>query len=260
MRAALALTLSSVTAALLVGAAPRAEAQLVCSPATVSAGADLHLTSAGRFGASMPAGLTVAAVNAGGTSTPLAVRSWTASNVTVQLPAGLSPGSYAVLLSTPAGPPQRQAACFTVTPTIVAAPLAPRSVVAGVVLPSLSRAEMNVYPCARDIVIRMTGTGFTPGSGYAAPNHYRLELERAWSSGLTMVETATDATGPDPYFNSFIENVAVTSPTHLEARMSLGCFGENAGARLRIWFPDGTKSAWVRLQAPPIGPGMDITR
>jgi hypothetical protein len=240
-------------AAAALAVAPGAEAQFACSPTRLSAGAQLHLTSAGTFGASMPARFTATAANDRGVSTPLSILSWAASDVTVRVPAGLAPGAYAVVLAAPGAPPQRQPACFTVVPALVAAPLAPRTVSAGVVLSTLDMAVDGDLPCSGDTKITLWGKHFRAGT------EARAEAPGGWISGRTAVELGGEGRPYPVIARTWAPpRLVVRDPGTIEVTLSR-CILLVPGLKVRLWFPDGTKSAWQTVRTEWNHPGSGAT-
>ncbi|MHB8835082.1 MAG: hypothetical protein ACYC9Y_05160 [Candidatus Methylomirabilia bacterium] len=241
----------AVALAALAGGASTASAQFSCSPATVSAGAEFHLTSAARFGSTQPAGVAVEAFAGAGSPLRLTIRNWMSSDVLVRLPAGMPNGVYGVRITTPAGPPQQNPSCVTVR-TLVPAPLRPRTAGTGAVAARLDTAIDADLLCPGPTKITLWGSNFTPGT--ESSQHLGWPTERliggtasAWISGKTMVELGA-ARDAFPLLVRPIRPQLVIQDAGTMYFTVSQCVLLFPGLKARIWFPDGTKSEWQRVR------------
>ncbi|MGA7991617.1 MAG: hypothetical protein WCC53_09315 [Thermoanaerobaculia bacterium] len=239
-----------------------ARAQLTCTPAHLRAGAELRIQSPGAFGGSPSAEVSLAyRLTPSGAAVRFgSPRSWSVREVAFLLPADLGTGVYEVVLSSPAGA-LRNPSCFTVDPPIVAVTVARAS--AGVA-PSASVFSVTSpdKPCLGNATLNITGMGFQPGTEVASyavshppagtlrevPSPGDSPLTPVWRRGITMLEATADGPYANDYWTNLIYTLRITGPTSMQATMPK-CFVLEHGAKLRAWFPDGTKSAWV-----PFGP------
>jgi hypothetical protein len=221
---------------LLLLLAADARAQLTCAPARLRAGFELRIDSPGAFGASPSAGVVLTYRNtAGGTATPFgAAHSWSAGEVSFLLPVGFPTGTYEVVLSSPAGAALRNPACFTVDPALVAAPLARRTVVAGGAH-TLDMAVDGDLPWDGDTKITLWGKNFQPGTEASGP---------PWTAGKTWVELSGDGRPYPPTTRTFAPpRIVIRDAGTIEVTVSKYIL-LIPGLKARVWFPDGTKSAW----------------
>jgi hypothetical protein len=221
-------------AALFLGSAA-APAQLTCTPSRLLAGAELRIGSPGAFGVSPSGEVRLTYRNtAGGSATAFTgPRSWSAREVAFLLPAGLADGVYEVVLSSPAGA-LRNPSCFTVGPAFVAAPLAPRTVVAGVVR-TLDMAVDGDLPWEGDTKITLWGKNFQPGTEASGP---------PWTAGKTWVELSGDGRPYPPTTRTFAPPRIVIRDAGTIEYTTTKYVLLIPGLKARVWFPDGTKSAW----------------
>lgn len=228
-----------VAAVLLLGSVG-ARAQLTCTPAHLRAGSELRIGSPGAFGGAPSADVVLTyRRTAGGAAARFgSPRSWSTREVAFLLPPDLAAGTYEVVLSSPAGA-LRNPSCFTVDPVIVAAPLAPRTAVAGVVVPTLDGAIDGDWPCPGTTTINLTGKRLSPGTEAAGV------YSSSWSPGKTAIEIGAE--GPVSYFPplrpSAAPRLVIRDAGHMELTVSR-CMLLIRGLKVRAWFPDGTKSVW----------------
>jgi hypothetical protein len=237
-----------LAAAVLLFGSAAAHAQLTCTPNRLLAGAEIRIGSPGAFGGSPSAEVVLTYKRATGGS-PVgfgAPRSWSAREVAFLLPAGLADGVYEVVLASPAGA-LRNPSCFTIGPPLVAITTI-RGPVAGLVPPAARNADAALNPCAHPAfqTLTISGERFTPGS----------ETHGAfWAAGLTWVEAKTDDDPPStgthdtPTYRWMHTVPRVVSATRIEIDMKT-CFPLQRGAKVRVWFPDGTKSDWLAVHLP----------
>lgn len=243
-----ALSIAVALAALAAGAIP-ANAQFACSPATVSAGAEFHLTSGARFGSTQPAGVTVEVFAAAGAPRRLTIRNWTSSDVLVRMPADIPGGAYGVRITTPSGPPQQNPSCVTVR-TLVSAPLRPRTAVTGTVAARLDTAIDADLLCPGPTKITLWGSNFTPGT--ESSSHIGWPGERfvgssGWVSGKTMVELGAARDAFPLLLRPIRPQLVIQDAGTMYFTVSQ-CVLLFPGLKARIWFPDGTKSDWQRVR------------
>jgi len=242
-----ALSIAVALAAIAAGATP-ANAQFACSPATVSAGAEFHLTSGARFGSTQPAGAAVEAFAAAGSPRRLTIRSWTASDVLVRLPVDMPDGAYGVRVTTPAGLPQQNPSCVTVR-TLVPA-LRPRTAVPGTVAARLNYALDADMLCPGPTRITLWGSNFTPGTESSShigwPGERLLGLS-GWTSGKTMVELGAARDAFPLLLRPIRPQLVIQDAGTMYFTVSQ-CVLLFPGLKARIWFPDGTKSDWQRVR------------
>ncbi len=243
---------------LLLLLAADARAQLTCTPARLAAGAEIRIGSPGAFGGAPSAevALTYRNTAGGGSARFGPARSWTSREVAFLLPAGLANGVYEVVLSSPAGA-LRNPACFTIGPPIVAVTVA-RAPVGVAPSASVFSVTSPDKPCLGNATLNITGMGFQPGTEVASyavshPPAGTLRevtspgdgpLAPVWRHGITMLEATADGPYANDYWTNLIYTLRITGPASMQATMPK-CFVLEHGAKLRVWFPDGTRSAWV---------------
>lgn len=113
--------------------------------------------------------------------------------------------------------------------------------------------------CRDTLRFRFTGTLFSPGTEVAP--HPGRPASRTWCPGLTVVETASQfvPSGPGPQEEDPAEaygqrmTARIKSANLIEGEVDL-CFPLHNGAKVRLWFPDGSRSDWVpfEVEAPSI--------
>jgi hypothetical protein len=245
--------LFAVVAAGLV-AGGEARAQLSCTPAHLRAGAEIRIGSPGAFGGSPSADVVLTYRNtAGGTAARFgAPRSWNTREVAFLLPSDVATGVYEVVLSSPAGA-LRNPSCFTVDPPLVVAPIAPRTVIVASVLRSLDEAVDGDLPCTGDTMITLWGKNFQPGTEGGVINP-----AANWVAGKTMVELGGGVPYPPPTRPLFSPpRIAIRNAGTIEYTISR-CILLMPGLKARVWFPDGTKSAWKTVRTDWNRSGSDF--
>ena len=240
-------------AALLLGSAA-APAQLTCTPSRLLAGAELRIGSPGAFGGSPSSDVVLTYRRATGGS-PVrfgAPRSWSAREVAFLLPAGLADGVYEVLLSSPAGA-LRNAACFTIGPPLVAITTI-RGPVPGIALPTLDIVVDGDWPCDGETKITLWGKLFTPGTEGTGINPVR-----DWRAGRTMVEISAEgrpSAGMPPSAGAG-GRIVIRDPGTIEFTVSK-CLLMLPGLKVRVWLPDGNKTAWQQVRTAWDHPGSGV--
>jgi hypothetical protein len=248
---------AAAAAAAALGAAPAlADDAFMCVPNKVSAGQAITIKFPGHpgiFGHGPSSGSWVG-YEAGAASGQFKITSWTPDGIEVVTPKSISPGPVAVdvvvaghHLPGPAG------GCFEIT--VPVAPL--RGIAAPVARQALTRVSTSDYPCRRDATITLVGTRFKPGTEkppWGSGRVIRFEpMETRWQRGTTMVELGTTSDpGGSQFYTTYVSGLRIKSPTLMELTVTQ-CFVTQPGAKARIWFPDGAKSAWVNLRLP-VGP------
>jgi hypothetical protein len=242
-------------AVLLVGSAA-ARAQLACSPAHLAGGGELRVTSPGAFGVSPSSDVTLTYRNttAGGPAVRFpTTRAWSASAITFLFAVdALAPGAYEVVLSSPAGA-LRNPTCFTVDP-----PLRAITSIRGPAASSIPTATLDIvvdgdWPCDGETKITLWGTRFTPGTEAGG-----LDAS-AWRSGKTMVEIGYEgaASAGMPPTAIAIARLAIRDAGTMEFTVSR-CLLMLPRLKVRVWFPDGTKSAWQYVRTAWDHPGSGV--
>jgi hypothetical protein len=214
-----------------------ARAQLTCTPNRLRAGEEIRIGSPGAFGGAPSAEVTLSYSNATGSinrhfGSP---RAWSTREVAFLLPSNLPDGVYGVTLSSPAGA-LRNPTCFTIGPPLVGVTTIRGP--AGVALATLDTVVDGDWPCTGETMIRLWGKRFTPGTEAAGVPSL------AWTAGKTMVEFAGDAR-PFPLLRDpgIAPRMSIRDAGTIEYTTSR-CILLLPGLKARIWFPDGTKSAW----------------
>jgi hypothetical protein len=232
-----------------------ARAQLTCTPARLAAGAEIRIGSPGAFGGAPSAEVSLTYRNtAGGSPASFGpARSWTSREVAFVLPAGLANGVYEVVLSSPAGA-LRNPACFTVGPPLIAI-----TTIRGPVAASIASATLDIvvdgdWPCDGLTKITLWGHGFAPGTEGTGINPVR-----DWRSGRTMVEIAAEgrpSAGMPPDAGAGAR-IVVRDPGTIEFTVSK-CLLMLPGLKVRVWLPDGTKTAWQHVRTAWDHPGSGV--
>ena len=235
--------------ALAAGPAQRAASQLTCTPAHLTGGGELRITSPGAFGAS-PSGdvvLTYRNTTAGGSPARFpATRAWSASAVTFLFAVDvLTVGTYEVVLSSPAGA-LRNPACFRVDPALTAITTI-RGSVPGVAHPTLTLARDTENLCFVPTTITLLGTRFSPGTEQPPPAGGFTDT--SWIAGKTLAEVADESGATRGG-----ARLLIRSDNLIEATTSQ-CVRFWTNAKIRLWFPDGSRSAWQRIDFTPGGGG-----
>jgi hypothetical protein len=232
--------------ALVAGSTP-ANAQFACSPPTVTSGAEFHLTSTAKFGATRPAGVAVEVFAGAGAPRGLTILNWAASDVLVRLPGDIPPGPYGVRITTPAGTPQQNPSCVTVR-AVVSAPIRPTTAAAGTVVATLTGAVDGDPPCTGTTMITLWGSHFRPGT--ESVRHIGWPGETlvlvgapAWASGKTVVELGGTRGAYPPVRPTASPRLVILDQGTMQLTLDR-CILLWPGLKARIWFPDGTKSAW----------------
>lgn len=220
-----------------------ARAQLTCTPNRLRAGEELRIGSPGAFGGTPSADITISYSNTAGTinrhfGSP---RSWSASAVAFLLPTDLPDGAYGVVLSSPGGA-LRNPTCFTIGPPLVAVTTI-RGPVAGITLATLDTVVDGDLPCTGDTMITLWGKNFQPGTEAAAAG----PPATSWTVGKTMVELAGEGRPYPPLTRPFSPpRIAIRNAGTIEYTISR-CILLMPGLKARVWFPNGTKSAWQHV-------------
>jgi hypothetical protein len=257
------LHLAAAAAAAALAATPAlADDTFTCVPDKVSAGQQVAIKFPGHpgiFGGGA-GGNSWVAYRARGVSGRLKIRSWGADGVEVVTPKSMAPGPVGVdVVAAGHHLPGPAGACFQ----IVVAGASIRGPAAPVAHQALTRVTTLDGPCYRDARITLTGTRFIPRSEeppWGSGRHISfMPMASRWHIGATMVELADDDPAGDEFWTAYISGLRIRSSTMME--LTVGeCFVTAPGARARIWFPDGTKSAWVKLTRPAPSRGENTLR
>jgi hypothetical protein len=227
---------SILAAGLLAGG--EARAQLTCTPNRLLAGAELRIESPGAFGGSPSSDVVLTYRKATGGS-PVsfgAPRSWSAREVAFLLPAGLADGAYEVVLTSPAGA-LRNPACFTIGPPLVAITTLRGPAAASIPTATLDMAVDGDLVCDGDTKITLWGKGFQAGTEAASV------APAGWTSGKTAVEFSGGRPYPPITRPYGPPRLVVRDPGTIEVTLTR-CVLLIPDLKIRLWFPDGTKSAW----------------
>jgi hypothetical protein len=247
------LHLAAAAAAAALAATPvLADDTFTCVPDKVSAGQQVAIKFPGHpgiFGGGA-GGNSWVAYRAGGVSGRFKIKSWGPDGVEIVTPKSISPGPVAVdVVAEGHHLPAPATACFqiVVAGALVRGPAAP------VAKQALTRVTTLDVQCGRDAKITLTGTRFTPRSEeppWGSGRHiFFMPMASRWHIGATMVELAENDPAGGEFWTAYISGLRIESSTRMDLTVN-ECFLGKAGAKARIWFPDGTKSAWVGLTRP----------